>query len=310
MTIRRLNSVLSFSAIALLAMTSQAQAQTAVNKVGDILTNVANTSVNVPNILSVVAYMAGLIFATTGLFKFKDHVDFPHQNPLSHGVKRFLAGGMMFALPYIATSLHGSLFTSSGSSLLQKTSSRTAPTGTSAEAMIVNFVNNMYGPATLVLTTFCYIAAIILLLVAINRLTKTAQEGPRGPAGLGTIMTFLSSGALFSLGDMMTTFVNSLFGTTTVFTYATISPSVISNAGDAATIGTVVEAVMTFIMLIGFIAFIRGWFVLKAFADGGNGNATLAQALTFLFGGALAINLGELVNVLQNTVGVSGITFS
>ncbi|HEX2753172.1 MAG TPA: hypothetical protein VHP34_08775, partial [Alphaproteobacteria bacterium] len=64
-----------------------------------------------------------------------------------------------------------------------------------------------------------------------------------------------------------------------------------------------------FVMLVGYIAFIRGWFVLKAFADGQQG-ATVAQGLTFLIGGSLAINLGELVNALQETVGIAGITFS
>ena len=122
-------------------------------------------------------------------------------------------------------------------------------------------------------------------------------------------MTFLASGALFSFGDMIGTFSTSLFGDATSSTFANISPTVISNAADAARVDSVIEAVMAFIMIVGYIAFIRGWFVLKAFADGSN-NATLAQGLTFLFGGTLAINLGELVNILQRTVNVSGITFS
>ena len=65
---------------------------------------------------------------------------------------------------------------------------------------------------------------------------------------------------------------------------------------------------MTFIMIVGIIAFIRGLFVLRAFAEGSQ-NATIMQALTFLFGGALAINLGDLVNVLGATVGVVGLMF-
>jgi hypothetical protein len=38
----------------------------------------------------------------------------------------------------------------------------------------------------------------------------------------------------------------------------------------------------------------------------------MAQALTFLFGGALAVNIGNLINYVQNSVGadVLGITFS
>ncbi|MDE2336647.1 MAG: hypothetical protein KGL10_04990, partial [Alphaproteobacteria bacterium] len=151
-------------------------------------------------------------------------------------------------------------------------------------------------------------SAIALLVVGIVRLTKTEQEGPRGPAGLGTIMTFLASGALFSFGDMAGIFSNSLFGTSTAATYATISTSVIT-ASDAAQVEPVIESMMIFIMIVGFIAFVRGWFVLKAFADGSS-QASLAQALTFLIGGTMAINLGQLINLLEKTVNVSGITFS
>jgi intracellular multiplication protein IcmC len=215
---------------------------------------------------------------------------------------------MMLSGPAMYDALHSTLFGGGGPGL-NGSNRHASPGGGGMDQMIVDFVSNIYGPVSMLLTSFTYISAIVLLLVGITRLTKTAQDGPRGPTGLGTIMTFLASGALFAFGDMMGSFSSSLFGTATVSTYATISPTVISNSGDAAKISAVVEALMAFIMLVGFIAFIRGWFVLKAFADG-NSNATIAQALTFLFGGALAINLGALVNVLQNTVGVSGITFS
>jgi hypothetical protein len=48
--------------------------------------------------------------------------------------------------------------------------------------------------------------------------------------------------------------------------------------------------------------------LLDSGADGQQG-ATMAQGLTFLFGGTMAINLGELINALQNTVGVGALTF-
>ena len=124
-----------------------------------------------------------------------------------------------------------------------------------------------------------------------------------------TIMTFVAAGALFSFGDSIGTFSTSLFGDTQVTTQSAISDEIIVDDDDRERVQTVIEGVMVFVMLVGYIAFIRGWFVLKAFADGQQG-ATVAQGLTFLFGGSLAINLGELVNALQETVGIAGITFS
>lgn len=308
MTVRRFSGIAVFAVVSLLMVSTQAQAQTGPT-VADMLTRVTTSFVNLPNILSAAAYLLGLFFAVTGIFKFKEHVDSPMQHHLSEGVKRFLAGGMLLGLPFMTRAVQGSLFSTPGQ-VLNVSAGHSAPVGGGMDAMIVNFVSNIYAPMTLLLVAFTYIAAIVLLLVGIVRLTKTAQEGPRGPAGLGTIMTFLASGALFSSGDMMSSFSNSLFGTNNVVHKMDIATTVI-NAADGARVSSVIEALMSFIMIVGYIAFIRGWFVMKAFADGNNNTASLAQALTFLFGGALAINMGALVNALQGSLGISGvITFS
>jgi hypothetical protein len=297
---------LTLSMTLLVAGAGMAEAAT----VGTVINNVRDSLEKLPFVLSSVAYISGLFLAAAGLFKFKDHVDNPAQTPLSAGVKRFLAGGMFLSGPYMYDALHGTLYGAQavGANELRNTGYTTATlTPGGLDEMIVKFMTDIGGPIESLLTAFTYISAIVLLLVGISRLTKRMEEGPKGPAGLGTMMTFLASGALFSFGDMMGTFSTSLFGNSTVMTQATITAAVIDPA-DADKIAKVVEAIMTFVMIVGFIAFIRGWFVLKAFADGQSG-ATLAQGLTFLFGGALAINLGELVNVLQTTLGIGGITF-
>lgn len=307
-----MNKILFFSVFALLALSSQdAMAQ---QKLGEVITNTYKSFDWFPVLLSSISYISGLALVAIGVFKFKDHVDNPAQNALSSGVKRFLAGGMFLSLPMMYDATRGTLFGAdtspvNGISNTGYTSATLTPGG--LDEMVVKLMTDIGGPIETLLVSFTYISAIALLLVGISRLTKKMEEGPRGPAGMGTIMTFLASAALFSFGDMMGSFSTSLFGNSTIMTVAQIDPSgtLGLDSADADKIAKVVEAVMAFIMIVGFIAFIRGWFVLKAFADGQQG-ATLAQGLTFLFGGALAINLGELVNALQNSVGVAGITFS
>ena len=305
MAIHNLNRVIGLSLAVSLAMTTQAEA--AATTLGAVLTNVTTSFSSIPGLLSGVAYVLGILFAATGIFKFKDHVDLPERNPLSAGVKRFLAGGMLFSLPFMSTAVSGNLM-GNGGTMVAFGSDHAAATGGGMDQMITTFVSNIATPASYLVEAFAWIGAILLLITGIVRLTHTAQEGARGPAGLGTILTFLSSGALFSFGDMIGTFSSSLFGSSTVSTYANISSTVL-DATSAAQVAPVIEAVMTFIMIVGFIAFLRGWFVLKAFGDG-TANHTLAEALTFLLGGAMAINLGALVNVLETTVGVNAITFS
>lgn len=311
MAIHRFGKLIGLSLVILLLTISPAEAGT--QKLGDIFKNFQASISNIPGFLSMVAYILGLFFAMWGVFKFKDHVDNPSQNPISAGVKRFLAGGLLMSGPSAAKALQSSLFGSSvGPGLKGTGPGGTGAGGEGMDRMIVDFIGNIYGPISAMLMTFTYIAAVALLINGIIRLTKTAQEGPRGPTGMGTIMTFLAAGAMFTFADMMGSFSSSLFGDAQVSTMAKIGTNVISDPTDSARVASVIEAVMAFVSIVGFIAFIRGWFVLKAFADG-HSNYTMAQGLTFLFGGVLAINLGELVNVLQNTLGIlpgSGITFN
>ena len=62
--------------------------------------------------------------------------------------------------------------------------------------------------------------------------------------------------------------------------------------------------------IIGYISFLRGFFILKEVAEGG-GQASLMAAVTHIFGGALAVNLGPLMNAVQSTLGLGtyGVVF-
>ncbi|MBW7910108.1 MAG: hypothetical protein H3C49_02375 [Alphaproteobacteria bacterium] len=283
-------------------------------KLGDVMINVVGSWDGLTVILSTIAYIFGCILAITGIFKFKDHVDNPAQTKLSEGIKRMLAGGMFLSLPFAVRAIRGSLFAGDGMGANKLTNSGTTNATLSAgglDKMVFDVMSNIAGPAEVLLSAFSYISAIGLLLVGISRLTKRVEEGPRGPGGAGTITTFIASGALFSFGDSMGTFANSVFGTSgnALKTTSLVSTTVITDNDDRERIQTVIEAVMVFVMLVGYIAFIRGWFVLRAFADGQQG-ATVAQGLTFLFGGTLAINLGELINVIMRTANVTGLSFT
>ncbi|MFH1157375.1 MAG: hypothetical protein V1721_00585 [Pseudomonadota bacterium] len=305
MTIQRFCRWFCLSFVVLLVTTSPAYAQT----VGTVISNLTVSFASIPRLLSSVAYIMGCFWAAWGIYKFKDHVDNPSQTPLSAGVKRFLGGGMLFSMPYMVDVVRRSLFGAAALTPTTGTLRNPNPLGGGMDQMIFELVADIAGPMTVLLTAFSYISGALLLLVGISRMIKTAQDGPRGPTGLGTIMTLFVAGTLISGAGMITAFTSSLFGDATISTFANISPVVIANPLDAAKIGAVIESLMTFIMIVGVIAFLRGLFVLRAFAEGGQ-NATIMQALTFLFGGALAINLGDLVNVLGTTVGVAGIWFT
>lgn len=279
------------------------------DSIGDVVTGTRESFANFPNLMSLIAYMAGLFLSVSSILKIKDHVNGgPGAPALSDGIKRFLAGGMFLSAPFMAETVYNSTFAPGDKISISGRTGGAELTGNSLDALVVRFMSDVGGPIEKMMIVFCYIAGIGFLLVGISRLTKRAEDGPRGPAGLGTIMTFITAGALLAFGDMMGTFTSSLFGDAEISTRATITNNVGLSDDDAKRVQTVIEGVMAFVMIVGFIAFIRGWFVLRNFAEGQQG-ATMAQGLTFLFGGALAINLGDLVNAFQQTLGISGLAF-
>lgn len=281
-------------------------------RLSDILNNTTNSSGGLTNFMSLFAYIGGTILILWGLFKFKAHVDAPSQVPVNEGIKRMLAGGMMLSLPFMAKVLHTSILGGQlgDSGLVMGSALMDAPlTDGGLDKMVVDIIGDIANPASIMLSAFGYVAGTAFLLVGIGRLTKRMEEGPRGPAGMGTIMTFVAAAMMFNFSDSLGIFSNTLFGDNQMQMRAVVSTDVIAEETDRARMETIIEAVMIFVAIVGYIAFLRGWFVLRAFADGQNG-ATVAQGLTFIIGGTLAINLGELINAIMTTANIEGLSFA
>jgi hypothetical protein len=272
--------------------------------IGAVLCNVVAGSQELPFFLSAIAYLAGLVLGILGIVKLKDHVINPNNTPLSDSVKRFLAGGAFLALPTVITAAYNTV---AGMLMGPNMSGFNTPgtSGAGLDAMITALMADIWGPMHVLLAGFCYLAGAALIMIGISRLLKTAQEGPRGPAGIGTVMTFLVGGALLSVDSMMGAFTGSLFSTDNVATYATLSYA--QGLGASANhVHSVLSAVLAFMMIVGWISFIRGFFIIRDVAEG-NGQASLMAGMTHLFGGALAVNLGPVLNAVQSTFGLTGV---
>src|SRR5690606_7841524 len=84
--------------------------------------------------------------------------------------------------------------------------------GEGLDAMIVALMQDVFGPAQWLFGWFGYLAGLVFVVIGISRLMKSEQDGPRGPAGFGTLMTFIVAGALFSLNSMIDFLGATLFG--------------------------------------------------------------------------------------------------
>lgn len=278
---------------------------------GDVICNVMESSSGLPGFVTAMAYTMGLIMAIVALLKLKDHVLNPNQTPLSDAVKRFVAGGALFSLPMVTEAAQNMITGGNTGAMSAVTGyAGSASGGYGLDTMMVALFMDIYEPLMSLIFAFAYLAGLILVVVGVSRIIKTAQDGPRGPLALGTIMCFVVAGVLFSLSTLMGTFSTSLFLTPDTATYATL----MTNTGDAAMddhILAVISTILVFMTIIGYISFLRGFFLLKDVAEG-SGQASLMVAVTHIFGGALAVNLGPLLNAVQSTLGLDtlGVVFS
>ncbi len=276
---------------------------------GDVIGTLTTSTSNITWLFSAFSYLAGLFFGFLAIMKTKDHVENPNQTPIWDPLKRTLAAGSFFALPTVVRAVITSV-SGDGDAGFDDGGFSGSSSGDGLDAMIVKLMSDIFVPAQHLFGWFGYIAGILLVLVGISRLLKSEQDGPRGPTGIGTIMTFIVAGCLFSISAMIAYFSESLFGTSTLVNKGALKYA--DGLGGAAPhVHAVISAIVAFSIILGWISMLRGFFILRGVSEG-NSQASMMAAITHLIGGVLAINLGAIINAVQSTLGITtyGITFS
>jgi len=275
------------------------------NTLGGMICNVIASSSTLPGLFTGLSYMMGLILGFMGILKLKEHVEMPNQVQIWDPLKRFIAGGAFFALPMVFDVLYntvaygidaytGTSFNSQGAS------------GGGLDAMMVALIGDIWKPMEGLFYGFCYLAAIILVMIGISRLLKTEQEGPRGPTGIGTIMTFLVAGVLFSIDKIMGATQYSIFAPVTGgigYNYAELAYTGGMSPEEVAHANAVIAAIIAFVAIIGWVSFIRGFFIIRSVSEGSS-QASMMAGMTHILGGALAVNLGGVLAAVQATLGI------
>lgn len=313
---------------------------------GSAMCNVITATASLPSFLTSMAYIIGMIMGFWGLLKLREAILQPQQVQMWEGISRLLVGGAMFALPVVveaarSTFVPGNLQTiggtatntgfndgsgAGGGGLLGGLWDRVtgvfdgfmgaigfgggcAPSGSGLDSALTCFMQDIYGPMHVLLNFFGFAAGMILIMVGISRLMKSTQEGAKGPIGMGTVMTFVTGGALLSFNGLIRGISASFFGSPVTKTYATLEYTKGMDGGLIESSYAVINSVVQFMILIGLISFIRGLFILRSAAEGGQ-QASIMAGVTHIIGGALAVNLGPVVNAVQATLGYGVIQFS
>lgn len=297
--------LLLFAATILVADPAAAAGST----LGEVIKNTVQSTDSIPAFLKGVCYLMGIFFGFWGILKLKDHVENPGNTPIWEPVKRFIAGGAFFAMPYVM-----------GVAIETLTDSQLAPADYSGfnsgganslglDGMMVKLIADIWHPMHWLLYGFCYLAGLLFVIIGISRLLKSEQDGARGPAGIGTIVTFLIGGALLSIDQMVGAGLGSLFDTTTSSSNGVLNYDAGLGEGKKHA-EAVIAAVVAFVAILGWVSFIRGLFIVRGVSEG-NSQASMMAAITHIIGGAIAVNLGGFIMAVENTLGITayGIEF-
>lgn len=272
---------------------------------GVICASILHTS-EIPAFLSALAYVVGLAFGFWGLLKIRDHVINPQQTTAWEGIVRLIAGGAMFALPFMVTVIATTVGGSSQFTFGFGSFNDAGATTEGLDGKLVNFMKDTYRPMTTAISWFVKVTGMAFVMIGISRLLKSSQDGPRGPGGIGTIMTFLVGGAMISFSVMIASMSMSLFNDPQVDTFASLAYTDGIDPDHLAQINAVIASMIKFMIVLGMISLARGLFIIRGVAEGSQ-QASLMAGITHMVGGTLAMNIGPVVMAVQNTLGLSGL---
>jgi hypothetical protein len=300
------------SGLAAILVASSSHSAFAAATVGDAIDNTSTLFPEFSKLVSAISYVLGALFTGIGVYKARDWSNSPQQTKASEIIKFLGAGGLLVAAPAAASVLANSIGMTSSVDAMGNTHNAGigpfagdvfhATGGSGLDQAIVDLVSNIAQPMSNIVMGFAYFAGAVLTVVGIVRLTKSAQEGPRGPSGLGTMATFVTAAMLLSASQVLGAFTVTIFGgAPEMFVYAEIFglPGVPTDQAE-----NVIRAILGFMAIVGMISFVRGIFVLRGFAEG-NSQMTLMGGLSHIIAGVLAVNLGQFINMVESTLGVS-----
>ncbi len=269
------------------------------NGLGGVLCNVFDSFHGVPGLFAGFSYIFGLVLAFMGILKIKEHVENPNQVQIWDPIKRFLAGGAFLGLPTIINVVKNTLSKDIDTINASNGYNTGGVSGSGLDEKLVSLMKDIWDPMHYTMVGFSILAGTILLMIGISRLLKSEQDGPRGPMGLGTIMTFLVAGALFSINNLLGAASESIFNEGAQ-TYAVLKyTDGMEDGGKHA--NAVIGAIMAFVAILGWISFIRGFFIMRGVAEGNSQSSAMA-GVTHILGGAIAVNLGAFIKAVQETL--------
>jgi len=276
--------------------------------VGDVLCYAFDNAKPFGEVFEWIAYICGIISAMKGVHHLKLHADSPANNKMNIGIMYLFGAMCLLALPSFIGALEHSL----GYAVDSKGDFVCGEIGEVSEAegldqVVSNFVMNFKEPMISIVSVVAFLSGLFMVVSGLIKASKSGADPKNYSPHI--ILTHIGFGAiLLTIGNMLPVVVASLFGTEDVAKESALSWTKLENLvgpdSDLTQFETAVTSALFFVQIIGVIAFVRGWLILKKVVEG-SGNASLTQGLTHIIGGVFAINIFEFLRVMDRTFGTN-----
>lgn len=191
--------------------------------------------------------------------------------------------------------------------------SNTAHAAADMQTVLTN-LSNLIIPLTgmVLLVSFCSGVYMVIHALTLMKKFGTISQTQHGEIG-GPLMKLMVGTVLIYLPTSTDTMMNSLFNTgASMFGYGTVS---YQNLGAGSSLLNYVSAdsmsiqwaalantLVLYIQFLGFLSFIKGWFIMSRSAGQGAQQGSFTKALTHIIGGIFAINFVGMVHIINNTL--------
>ena len=188
-----------------------------------------------------------------------------------------------------------------------------------SSADIMNNLSRFIPSLISLVMVFSYVSGMWMIFSSLLLFRKGAQgpmmggqtdlKGPLTYLLVGSVLLYVASAYDIVSGSIFGDLVNSPFSNSQIdLSNAGIGSELFGygNSGLGDQWGRFSNTLMMIVQFIGFISFIRGWFIIaKLGQSGGQQQASLGKGMTHIIGGVLAINMTTVVTILRYSAGIN-----
>ena len=279
---------------------------------GDMMCSISHNIAPFERLFVALSYITGAILIGTGTTQlgfFTDMINSSRQYGISRPKGYLIAGSALLALPAFLKWSVNTIFGFSANSDAGGGLSACVPyVGYGGQAgsvgldgLVMNMIMNIKSPMVFMLSVLSILIGIFLVT---RGLIKGANFGKDAKSSVPHILANIIIGTiLYTIGTSMNEVMATVFGSAAVDGPGRVTSAIAADFGaNTQPFQSAVYGALTFFQLIGMIAFIRGWLILKDAVEG-QGQKTVAQGLTHILGGVLAVNIYRFLEAMDTTFG-------